>query len=160
MHWRHDSSCRALIYIYIYIYIYICISMDSSRLGTGMLLIKPQVTQVRIKATRIGLVLFSVLCISQTLFGSFEHLKPVSDLRLANKMAFLVLVAVCTFGGHLSIWTIYEWKQQFPKLAIEICIGQLFICCYNALSQFFLINRNKRRKGTCLLLGYLLSNQV
>ena len=32
-------------------------------------------------------------------------------------MAFLVLAAGFTFGGHLSIWTIYELKQQFPKLA-------------------------------------------
>ena len=32
-------------------------------------------------------------------------------------MAFLVLAAGFTFGGHLSIWTIYDLKQQFSKLA-------------------------------------------
>ena len=32
-------------------------------------------------------------------------------------MAFLVLAAGFTFGGHLTIWTTYELKQQFPKLA-------------------------------------------
>ena len=32
-------------------------------------------------------------------------------------MAFLVLVAGFTFGGQLSIWTIYDLKQQFSKLA-------------------------------------------
>ena len=32
-------------------------------------------------------------------------------------MALLVLAAGFTFGGHLSIWTIYELKQQFTKLA-------------------------------------------
>ena len=31
-------------------------------------------------------------------------------------MAFLVLPAGFTFGGHLSIWIIYDLKQQFLKL--------------------------------------------
>ena len=32
-------------------------------------------------------------------------------------MALVVLVAGFTFVVHLSIWTICELKQQFPKLA-------------------------------------------
>ena len=32
-------------------------------------------------------------------------------------MAFLVLAAGFTFGGHLSIWTIYDSKRQLSKLA-------------------------------------------
>ena len=32
-------------------------------------------------------------------------------------MAFLVLAAGFAVGGHLSNWTIYDFKQQFSKLA-------------------------------------------
>ena len=32
-------------------------------------------------------------------------------------MDFLVLTAGFTFGGHLSIWTNYDLKEQFSKLA-------------------------------------------
>ena len=32
-------------------------------------------------------------------------------------MAFLVLVAGFTFGDHISIWTVYDLKQLFSKLA-------------------------------------------
>ena len=32
-------------------------------------------------------------------------------------MASLVLAAGFTFGGHLRIWTIYNLKEQFSKLA-------------------------------------------
>ena len=32
-------------------------------------------------------------------------------------MAFLVFAAGFIFGGNLSIWTIYDLKKQFSKLA-------------------------------------------
>ena len=48
------------------------------------------------------------------LFTSFEHSRP------ANKMASLVLAADFTFGRHVSIWTSYDLKEQFSKLALWI----------------------------------------
>ena len=85
-------------------------------------------------------------------------LKPLNDLRPANEMAFLVLAAGCTFGGHLSIWTIYDLKQQSWKLAPWNMHGPTVICCSNAFSWFFLINMNQKRKGTRLLSGHLRSD--
>ena len=62
-------------------------------------------------------------------------------------MSFLVLTAGFSFGGHLSNWTIYDLKEQFSKLAP-----------WNMHSWFFLIDMNKRRKGTRLLSGHLQSD--
>ena len=45
-------------------------------------------------------------------------MKPVNDLRPADKMAFFVLAAGFTFGGHVSNWTIYDLTEQFSKLPL------------------------------------------
>ena len=67
---------------------------------------------------QIGLVsgFFRFMDLSDVVY-IISILKPVNDLRPPNEMALLVLVAGFTFGDHFSIWTIYELKQQFPKLA-------------------------------------------
>ena len=44
-------------------------------------------------------------------------LKPVTNLRPGNGMALLVLAGSFTFENHLSNRTIYDFKEQFSKLA-------------------------------------------
>ena len=108
----HMVTRRRNVYsVYVCIFIYRHLSKDSSHSRMpcpgseiGMLLTKPYFGYLDLY--------WSKLIWSQTLFISFEHWKPVNDLRLANKITFLVLVTGFTFAAHLSYWTIYDLKEQ------------------------------------------------
>ena len=105
-------------FIYIYIYPWIPVTQEGCLQAQGLVCCWSNLTLLRSLLKQIGLVsfFFYFMDLSDVVYIIWI-LKALNDFRLPNKMAFFMLAAGFTFGGHLSIWKIYELEQQFPKLA-------------------------------------------